>query len=339
MPRVLLTGASGFIAAHVLDLLLQYGYSVRGTVRSQEKADKLAQEHSRFKNQLDFVVVPDIASPGAFDEAVVSDTPFDAVLHTASPFHFQVTDPESQLLQPAIQGTKGILESVFQHAPSVKRIVITSSFASIIHPERGSWPDKVYSEDDWNPITYEEGLRDPPSGYRASKKLAEQAAWDFVANNATNFDIVTINPPLVVGPIKPYLQSLESINTSNERVLSIVTGKSKDGLPPTGTYLWVDVRDVAEAHVNALLKPSAGGKRFFVVAGRFSNFQIASIIKKRYPQLRDRLPSVDEPNDGFPEGGVYDADNSRSKDILGLNYKTLEQSVTDLVDVLLKMGA
>jgi nucleoside-diphosphate-sugar epimerase len=216
MPRVLLTGASGFIAAHILDILLRNGYSVRGTVRSQEKADTISQEHAQFKDQLEFAIVEDIAVPGAFDKAVVSDPPFDAVLHTASPFHFRVTDPESQLLKPAIQGTKGILESVSKYAPSVKRIVITSSFASIIHPERGNWPDKVYSEADWNPITYDEGLRDPPSGYRASKKLAEKTAWDFVAENNVNFDIVTINPPLVLGPIKPYLQSLDSINTSNE---------------------------------------------------------------------------------------------------------------------------
>lgn len=81
---------------------------------------------------------------------------------------------------------------------------------------------------DWNPITYEEGLRDPPSGYRASKKLAEKTAWDFVAENNVNFDIVTINPPLVLGPIKPYLQSLQSINTSNEVIdIEAPTGLSQ----------------------------------------------------------------------------------------------------------------
>lgn len=339
MPRVLLTGASGFIAAHVLDILLERGYSVRGTVRTQEKADKLLQAHSAFKSKLDFVIVKDIAASGAFDEAVVSDPPFDAVLHTASPFHFRVTDPKSQLLEPAIHGTKGILESVQKYAPTVKRIVITSSFASIIDSKRGTWPDKIYSEDDWNPITYEEGLKDPSSGYRASKKLAESAAWDFVQEKHRQFDIATINPPLVLGPIKPYLQSLDSINTSNERVLAVVSGSAKDGLPPTGTYLWVDVRDVAEAHVNALERPEAGGKRFFVVAGRFSNNQIASIVRKNYPQLADKLPTAEEPNDGFPEGGVYDADHSRSVEILGLKYKSLERSVVDLTDVLLSMGA
>ena len=93
MTRVLLTGASGFIAAHTLDILLERGHSVVGTVRSQEKADKIkAQYKGKYEDKLSFAIVPDIAQPGAFDEAVKSDPPFEAVLHTASPFHFNVTD-------------------------------------------------------------------------------------------------------------------------------------------------------------------------------------------------------------------------------------------------------
>jgi len=93
MTRVLLTGGSGFIAAHVLDILLQHGHSVVTTVRSQEKADKIKKAHSSYgSDKLDFAIVEDIAQENAFDEAVVSDPPFEAVIHTASPFHFNVTD-------------------------------------------------------------------------------------------------------------------------------------------------------------------------------------------------------------------------------------------------------
>jgi len=93
MTRVLLTGGSGFIAAHVLDILLKNGHSVVTTVRSQEKADKIAKAHSSYgKDKLDFAIVEDIAQENAFDKAVVSDPPFEAVIHTASPFHFNVTD-------------------------------------------------------------------------------------------------------------------------------------------------------------------------------------------------------------------------------------------------------
>lgn len=93
MTRVLLTGGSGFIAAHVLDILLHRGHSVVTTVRSQEKANKIKKAHPSYgSDKLDFSIVEDIAQEGAFDKAVVSDPPFEAVIHTASPFHFNVTD-------------------------------------------------------------------------------------------------------------------------------------------------------------------------------------------------------------------------------------------------------
>lgn len=83
--RVLLSGGSGFIAAHVLDDLLERGHSVVTTVRSQEKADKIKAAHSKYgKDKLDFALVEDVAQEGAFDKAIVSDPPFEAVIHTAS---------------------------------------------------------------------------------------------------------------------------------------------------------------------------------------------------------------------------------------------------------------
>jgi nucleoside-diphosphate-sugar epimerase len=89
MTRVLLTGGSGFIAAHTLDILLKHGHSVVTTVRSQKKADNIKADYKDAveKGDLSFAIVPDIAQEGAFNEAVVSDPPFEAVLHTASPFH------------------------------------------------------------------------------------------------------------------------------------------------------------------------------------------------------------------------------------------------------------
>lgn len=105
------------------------------------------------------------------------------------------------MLDPAVIGTTGVLKSIKKSAPSVKRVVITSSFAAIINPSKGSWPNHPYSEDDWNPITHEEALQNPAAGYRASKTFAEKAAWDFLEKEKPNFTITTLNPPLVLGPI------------------------------------------------------------------------------------------------------------------------------------------
>ncbi|OAL32107.1 hypothetical protein AYO20_08045 [Fonsecaea nubica] len=333
--RVLLTGGSGFIAAHCVDYLLQRGHSVVFTVRSPEKGQKILRNHPGLpKDKLNYVIVGDIAQENAFDEAVKSDPPFEGVLHTASPFHYNVTDPKKDLLDPAIIGTTGILKAVKKYAPTVKRIVITSSFAAIINPPSH---EKIYSEKNWNPITEEEAIQNPANAYRASKTFAERAAWEFVEKEKPNFDLATINPPLVLGPVVHYLNSLDTINTSNERVRNMIQGRTKDtGLAPSGVFIWVDVRDVALAHVKALEVPEAGGKRFLTTAGHYSNADIAQIIKQRFPDLADKLPDKiesDRPQD------CYQYDNSRSKEVLGLKYRSLEDSVVDTVKSLLAVGA
>jgi len=339
MPRVLLTGASGFIALHILELLLKRGYSVRGTVRTQDKANKIAAAYHEYQERLDFAIVEDLSKPGAFDQAVVSEPPFDYILHTASPLVFKFTDVQSQIIDPAIQGTVGILEAVKNYAPSVKRVVITSSIAAIFNPSAGFYPDKTWTEADWNPLTIEDVHEHPLNAYRLSKKLAEVAAWDFVKDEGVKFDMATINPSIVFGPVHPWMASLDSMNISNQAVLNMITGKMKEKLAPNFIWLWADVRDVATAHVNAIERPEAGGKRISVAAGQFSNQQMADIIVKNFPQLADKLPATREPNDGYPEGGVYNCDNTRSKEILGLEYTSLEKSITDLVTVLLQMAA
>jgi len=332
MVRVLLSGGSGFIAAHVLDELLNRGHSVVTTVRSQDKANKIKEAHPKYgKDKLDFAIVEDIAQEGAFDKAVISEPPFEAVIHTASPFHFNVTDIQKELLDPAVIGTTGILKSIKKSAPSVKRVVITSSFASIVDGSKGSRPDHTYSEADWNPITKEQAVENPSNGYRASKTFAERAAWDFVEKEKPNFTLATMCPPLVLGPIVHYLNSLDSLNTSNQRIRDIVQGKAKDEIPETGTFLWVDVRDLALAHVLAAEKEEAASKRFFIVTGYFSNKEIAQIVAKDYPQYKDGLPTKDTPGGDYPEGGVYKFNNTRSKEVLGLTYRSLDDSIKDTV--------
>jgi len=339
MPRVLLTGGSGFIAAHVLDLLLEHGHSVVTTVRSQSKADKIKKAHPDVpKSKLDFAIVEDIAQEGAFDNAVKSDPPFDIVIHTASPFHFNVTDVKKDLLDPAIIGTTGVLKAVKAYAPTVKRVVITSSFASIINPYKEvSW-DHVYSEEDWNPISEEDAVTNPSNGYRASKTFAEMAAWAFERNEKPNFTIATICPPLVLGPIVHYLNSLDALNTSNQRVRNLITGQNKKEIPNTGTYLWIDVRDLALAHVKAAELPEAANKRFFATAGYFTNKEIADIIRKNFPEYKDVLPTPETPGGDYPKDGLYKYNNKRTVDVLGIKFRTLEESMVDLVKSLKNVG-
>lgn len=298
------------------------------TVRSTEKGEIiLAAYPESAKGQLSYVVVPDIAQDGAFNEVVVSDPPFDAVLHTASPFHFRFQDPK-ELLDPAIHGTKGILRAIKDKAPSVKRVVVTSSFAAITSPD--GHPE-VYSDSQWNPVTYEEGIEDRAKTYRASKTLAERAAWSFVEEEKPGFSLATLCPPYVFGPPIHAPASQAALNTSNLHFAMLMNGGWKEKLPPTGTWLWVDVRDIALAHVRAMEVPEAAGKRFFITAGHFDMKEIAEIAKKNFPEYVDKLPAElisDKPSP------VYGFDNSRSKEVLQLEYRSLETSVVDTIKFL-----
>ena len=332
MTRVLVTGGSGFIAAHVLDSLLKRGHSVVTTVRSKEKGDKILDAHPSAKDSLSYVIVSDMSQPGAFNDAVVSSPPFEGAIHTASPYHFQAKTEEAikELISTAVSGTTGILTAIKANAPTVKRVVVTSSFAAIVDPKK-PLPYK-YKETDWDPVTEDEACESPLSAYRASKTFAEKAAWDFVQQEKPNFQITTCNPPLVLGPIVHYLNSLDSLNTSNLRIRDLITGAARSKCPPTGNYLWVDVRDLAEAHVLAIEKPQAAGKRFFITKGNFCNREIVEIITKEFPEYKDQLPQGEALKSGqFPEGGPTGWDNTQSLEVLGVNYRPFKDCIVDTV--------
>jgi nucleoside-diphosphate-sugar epimerase len=194
MTRVLVTGGSGFIAAHVVDVLLKRGHSVVATVRTAPKGQKILEAHPTVgKDRLNYTIVADISQAGAFEEAVITDPPFEAVIHTASPYHFNATTTETveELITTAVNGTVGILKAVKAKAPTVKRMVVTSSFAAIVDPKKSA--TYHYSEKDWSPATREEALTSPLAAYRASKKLAEKAAWDFVEHEKPNFTLATVS--------------------------------------------------------------------------------------------------------------------------------------------------
>lgn len=207
---------------------------------------------------------------------------------------------------------------------------MTSSFAAIIDASKGPVYNHTYSEADWNPITLEQASLNPAYAYRASKTFAEKAAWDFVEKEKPNFTLSTMNPPLVFGPVIHYLNTLSALNTSNERVRDIITGKYKNEIPDTGTFIWVDVRDLALAHVKAVEIPEAAGKRFFVTAGYVSNKELVNIVRKNFPELKSQLPAEDVKGGDMPED-IFKYDNSRVRTVLGIKFRTLEDSIVDLV--------
>jgi len=330
---------------------------VRGTVRSEDKGEWLKAKFDKEfgKGVFEYVIVEDLEKPNGFDEAVKG---VDGIAHTASPFHFKVTDPQKDLIDPAVNGTTGVLKSALkanQEGSKIKRIVITSSFAAILNPYP---PVYTFTEKDWNTFSIEEFEKkgkniDPMNAYRASKTLAERAAWDFVEANslATDpllsgniFDIATINPPFVLGPIIHQCSSPQSINTSIASFYQLIVTHEKDAATatqPGGN--WVDVRDVALAHVEALVRPQAGGERFAIAVGpyTFQDFLDAlhsspalKALRAKWPEQIAKVP-VGSPGAGkenLTRQNILSAE--KAKTILGIQCRGVEESVGDMAESL-----
>ncbi|KAJ7079512.1 hypothetical protein C8R43DRAFT_1083223 [Mycena crocata] len=316
--KVLVSGANGYIADWVVRTLLEEGFAVRGAVRSADKGNHLRELFASYKEKFELVVVPDITQAGAFDDAVKG---VDAIEHTALPFHLQVDDP-AELLEPAIKGTLGILESARKYGASVKRVVVTSSTAAVMNL---STEPQVLSELDWNDQAVkdiEENGRKAaaPAKYRASKTLAERAAWDFMAKHKSElaWDLSVMNPPLVLGPIIHAVTTPDSLNTSSRNMYDAFT--KPDGT--AGGGCWIDVR---LAHVRALEREAAGGERIIISAGAF-----------KWQDWLDAAPPSHKYQKGTPGAGkdamhLLRYENGKGIRILGIQYRSMADTAAAVI--------
>ncbi|TCD65711.1 methylglyoxal reductase (NADPH-dependent) gre2 [Steccherinum ochraceum] len=324
--KVLVTGSNGYISVWIVKLLLEAGFSVRGTIRTPDKAAYLQKLFASYGDKLEFVVVKDITLPGAFDEAVKG---VDAIEHLASPFHLRSSHPDDMII-PAVQGTHTILQSALEHGANVKRIVVTSSVASV--DELVDYA-KVYTEDDWNDQSVREAKEkgkdcSPSHSYRASKALAEKEAWKFVEKHKgqIGWDLVTICPPYVYGPVLQEVKSADALNTSMASWYNtVVKGAADDDTLANVGGSWVDVRDVAATHVMSLTVEGAGNKRFVNAAGQYKWQDWVLAARKIDPKLPAGNASYD------PEKAVHlnVFGSTRVQDILGVTYRTKEETARD----------
>ncbi|EGW32862.1 uncharacterized protein SPAPADRAFT_60202 [Spathaspora passalidarum NRRL Y-27907] len=324
---VFVSGANGFIAQHIVKQLLSKGYNVVGSVRSEAKGEELKSLVNNDK--FSYEIVPSLTEDGAFDDALKKHPEVTVFLHTASPFSFSVKDVENDLMKPAVSGTLNALKAIKEHGPQIKRVVVTSSAVAVFGFGPQFDANKVYNEDDWNPVTYEQALSNPMFGYFGSKKYAEKAAHDFVAKETVNFGISFINPPYVFGPQAYAIKDKTTLNTSNEVINKVVKLTKNDVLPAEG-HVFVDVRDVARAHLVAFEKDEAVSKRLLLVSGSYTLDTIANIINKKFPQTT--VPKGDESRNPETSKRIHKFDNSRTQKILGFEFKPLEESIIDTVD-------
>lgn len=344
--RILLTGANGFVASHIIQQLIPRGVSLRCVVRRQAAIDAIKHDFpSPAPSKIDFALVPDITASEAFHSALTdTDENFDIVIHTASPFLYKNVKNNLDFLEPAIKGTTCLLESVKAVAPSVKRVIVTSSCAAVcdlLHPE--AMGGKTFTEIDWNPVTWEEAVNAPENNrgpaYQGSKKFAEEAAWGFVRTEKPGFDVVTICPPMIYGPLAHTVFRVKDLNESSARIYNLFINSSRSApLPPNALYIYADVRDVAAAHVAAAFTPETGGKRFIVCGGQLSSQRISNLLRENVPELAERTPEGTPEIDSLPEKEKqYTASSDLAKAVLGLQFQTDESTIVELGRQLLEI--
>jgi len=329
---VLVTGGTGYLASWIVKMLLEEGITVHTTVRSLRDENKFKhlqkiqhQSPGRLK-----LFEADLLIDGSFEDAIDG---CELIIHTASPFQLTgVKNPEKELIQPAVQGVRNLFFSAGE-SKSVKKIVLTSSIVAMVGDtiEINNLPDKKIDESCWNTSSSPEY-----QPYPYSKTIAEQEAWR-LAEKLNNFDLVVINPGLILGPSL----SQRSDSTSISLMIQLCSGKFKRGVP-SGAQAFVDVRDAARAHIKAGFLPDATGRH--LAAAHLKDFlDVAEVIREQNPDypLPDKyvpkwLFKVVGPFLGYSRrfvsrntGFDFAFDNSYARHDLKIDFMPFEQTVRD----------
>lgn len=278
MPeKILVTGASGFIATHTIIELLNHGYDVRGTIRNLERGDALRSllaSHNKRAADIELIQA-DLLEPDGWSEAVKG---CDGVFHMASPIVSVQLKDEDEVIAPAKQGTQMVLEAAREH--HIKRVVLTSSSSAV---STGHHEQKyMFTDADWSDLNDKSA-----SAYAKSKTIAERIAWEFVENY--DLELAVVNPTLVLGP------ALEAdYGSSLEALVKLLKGKVPI-LPRLGFEI-VDVRDVASLHRLAYEKQEAAGHRFLCANGFMWLKEIAQCLHEQFPDYQKKIPRRELPD-------------------------------------------
>lgn len=339
---VLVTGATGFVAGWIIKALLEAGVTVHAAVRDPGNEAKLAHLKQMAEGAPGAIrfFKADLLDDGSYAEAMAR---CGIVFHTASPFTSNFKDAQKDLIDPAVLGTRNVLETA-NRTPSVQRVVLTSSCAAIYTDavDCAAAPGGVLTEDVWNTTA---SLDYQPYSY--SKLLAEKEAWT-IADAQDRWRLVVINPSLVIGPGLTQRPTSESFNI----IRQLGDGSMKSGAPRVGFGV-VDVRDVAQAHLAAAYLPDASGRH--IVSGHNTNLLELStaLIDRygdRYPLPRRALPKwlvwlvgpmMGDITRQFVARNVnvpWRADNAKSRRKLGMSYRPMKESLEDMFQQMIDAG-
>lgn len=313
---ILVTGINGYIASHIGLELLKKGYTVRGSSRSTSVEKHLLDGAFKgYDSQYQHAIVPDMTADGAFDQAVKGVY---AIIHTASPVHFNGTTVEDYY-GPAVGGVRTILESTKGAGPQLQSFVLTSSIAALSDRWKNS-ATHVYTEDDWNTSGDGVARKEFHAGvaYGASKALAEKFMWDWKEAKSPTFSMSSVLPGVVMGPPVSFPETPQGLNATLMPIWSIYSG-GKTMPPQIGQASYVDVRDVSAMHIWCAEHPEqSSGQRYMMTNGKAPPQAIADLLRVKYP---DRDIIVGNPGEGYVEGYKYPP--SEPKYVSVKAYRTL----------------
>ncbi|PIN11796.1 Flavonol reductase/cinnamoyl-CoA reductase [Handroanthus impetiginosus] len=271
--KVCVTGGTGFVASWLVMRLLQHGYTVNTTVRSQSAGSEKdisflenlpgAQQSLRIFNA-------DLENPDSFEAAIEGCI---GVFHVAHPINFENKETEAMITNKSVKATLGILKACL-NSKTVKRVVYTSSASTVTFNENG--PD-VLDEEWWSDLDYVRKMNLVGASYRVSKTATERAALEFAENNS--LDVVCVIPTRILGPfLCPGCP--ESVRMS----LAMIMG-NENQIKYFETMPFVHTDDVASAHIFLFEYPEAKG-RYICSAVEITVDKLIEFVSQRYPQFQ-----------------------------------------------------
>jgi len=334
--KVLVTGANGFIGLHTTLRLLQLGYSVRGTVRTEVHEKNVRETLSKHidTSQLEFSLA-DLLKDDGWQEAVHG---CDFVIHIASPYTVQNPKDENELIAPAREGTLRVLRAA--EAEGIQRVVMLSTIGAIVDGHQGE--NRTFDETDWSDLEKTWLI------YHKSKTLAERAAWDFIhgVENKSKMEMVAVNPPNVFGPVLD-----GHYHTATEWFRTIMRAEVP-GVPRTRIDL-VDVRELVDILVKAMTVPEAADKRFICNAVSIPLLEFADILHQNFsnrgyripnrilPDLMIRVIALFIPKLRYVAGQLhwtYALSTEQAQLVFGWQPRPYKQTIIDMAESLIEHG-
>ncbi|MEO7221315.1 MAG: NAD-dependent epimerase/dehydratase family protein [Devosia sp.] len=334
---ILVTGASGFVGKWCVVKLLEKGYRVRGTVRTEAKAKQVRETVSGLVGadaiaRLE-LVQSDILSDTGWPDVMAGVT---AVMHVATVIRGDEPRDQSLVIRPALEGTERILKA--SHAAGVKRLILTSSIATVGYGHGQTTGSRTYDETHFTNL---DNMR-WTWAYCIGKTKAERLAWAFAKEHG--MDVTTIHPGAIIGP------ALDKDASISVGMVSGLLDNSTPALPSNGFSI-VDVRDVADMHVAALEKPEAIGERYLATAEYMPFPEVARVVQELYPDRKivnraapDWIVKLVAMFGGPARqiindiGNVKIFDGRKGEALMGHRYIGARQSIHDTAESVIKFG-